>query len=53
MVIREELESIGIDQGQLRVKAYADTKPLNGDKLEELDRETYLAKHRRVVIRLY
>jgi len=53
MQIRERLEASGIDPKRMRVEAYADTKPLVIDGAANLDRQTYLAKQRRVVIRLY
>jgi chemotaxis protein MotB len=53
MAIRERLEGIGIDPKRLRVEAYADTRPLAGLAAGGADKETFLARHRRVVIRLY
>jgi chemotaxis protein MotB len=53
MKIREKLELIGIDGKRVRVEAYADNKPLKEEMRLNLDRETFFAKHRRVVIRLY
>lgn len=53
MTIRERLERLGFDPRKIRVEAYADTKPLATELGRNLDREAFLAKHRRVVIRLY
>ena len=53
MEIRSRLESTGIDYHKLRVEAYADTKPLDQKDKAKVDRETLLAQHRRVVIRLF
>ena len=53
MRIREKLEAIGVERRRMRVEAYGDTKPLAEKLTRSLDRETLLAKHRRVVIRLF
>jgi chemotaxis protein MotB len=53
MRIRERLAQAGIDQRKIRIEAYADNKPLPKEQRENLNRETLLAKHRRVVIRLF
>jgi chemotaxis protein MotB len=53
LVVRERLEAVGIPRNKARVEAYADTKPLAAKAIEGLDRDTVLAKHRRVVVRLY
>lgn len=53
MRIRERLEQIGVNPKKLRVEAYADNKPLKLEAGANLDREAFLAKHRRVVIRIF
>jgi chemotaxis protein MotB len=53
MRIRERLEVEGFDGRQIRVEAYANNKPLPAELGANLDREAFLAKHRRVVIRLH
>jgi len=51
--IRQRLDQLGIDKKRIRVEAYADNKPLPQKERDQLDRETQLARHRRVVIRLF
>jgi chemotaxis protein MotB len=51
--VRNRLESSGISSRKIRVEAYADTRPLSADALKGLTRDEVLAKHRRVVIRIY
>ena len=53
MQIRERLETIGVDPKKIRVEAYADKKALKLETGANLDRAAFLAKHRRVVIRLF
>lgn len=53
IVVRERLENVGIPRSHVRVEGYADTKPLPGKQLEGLSVEQRLAKHRRVVVRIY
>jgi chemotaxis protein MotB len=53
MQIRERLETIGVDPKKIRVEAYADKKGLKLETGANLDRAAFLAKHRRVVIRLF
>jgi chemotaxis protein MotB len=53
MQLRERLESTGIDRHRLKVEAYSDTKTLDPKATEGLSRDQFLAKHRRVVVRLY
>lgn len=53
MRIRERLETSGVSGKKIRVEAYADNKPLKMEAGVTLDREAFLAKHRRVVIRLF
>ncbi len=51
--VRQYLESVGIPKNNMRVEAYADTRPLSADQLKGLVYDQVLAKHRRVIIRLY
>ncbi|MGE0173748.1 MAG: flagellar motor protein MotB [Oligoflexales bacterium] len=53
MSIRERLEAVGVDARKIRVEAYANNKPLEIKDKENLDREAFLARQRRVVIRLF
>lgn len=53
MQVREHLEQVGIEKNRLRVEAYGETKALPAETLQGLTREQVLAKHRRVVVRLY
>ena len=53
MQVRERLEQVGIEKNRIRVEAYGDTKALPPEGLKGLTREQVLAKHRRVVVRLY
>ena len=52
--IRQRLEATGIDPKRMRIEAYAENKPLEQGQLPlDADRQTLLAKQRRVVIRLF
>jgi chemotaxis protein MotB len=51
--VRTRLEEVGIEQGRIRVEGYADTVPLPEVDLEGLTEEERLARHRRVVVRIY
>ncbi len=53
IIVRQRLEDVGIARATIRVEGYADTKPLPPDQLEGLSLEERLAKHRRVVVRIY
>jgi chemotaxis protein MotB len=53
IVVRQRLEDVGIDRGRIRVEGYADTKPLPETVLAGLGEEQRLARHRRVVVRIY
>lgn len=53
IVVRQRLEDVGIDRARIRVEGYADTKPLPEVVLAGLDDEQRLARHRRVVVRIY
>ncbi|MEL6545229.1 MAG: flagellar motor protein MotB [Myxococcota bacterium] len=51
--VRDRLETAGIQRERIRIEGYADTKPLAPEKLEGLSDEEILARHRRVVVRIY
>jgi len=51
--VRARLETVGIDRGRIRVEGYADTKGLEEKKLQGLSEDERLARHRRVVVRVY
>ncbi len=51
--VREQLETIGLPRERIRVEAYADTHLLPAEMLKGLPHDEALARHRRVVIRLY
>jgi chemotaxis protein MotB len=51
--VRSRLESVGVDPKRVRVEGYADTRPLPETELTGLDPEAQLARHRRVVVRIY
>lgn len=51
--VRGTLETIGVAQERIRVEGYADTVPLPEEDLADLDEAEQLARHRRVVVRLY
>lgn len=53
MEVRERLESMGVPRTRIRVEAYADTRPLPAEDVKGLSAEDALARHRRVVVRLY
>jgi chemotaxis protein MotB len=53
IVVRARLEGVGIDRRRIRVEAYADTKPIPETALLGLDPEERLARHRRVIVRVY
>lgn len=53
IVVRQRLEDVGIARERIRVEGYADTKPLPEPQLAGLDGEQRLARHRRVVVRIY
>ncbi len=53
MSIRERIEKIGVNPSSIRIEAYGKYKPLEDEKRGALDRETWLAKNRRVVVRLF
>jgi chemotaxis protein MotB len=51
--VRDLLENVGLPKQKIRVEAYADTKPLATQQLTGLNHQQILAKHRRVIIRLF
>lgn len=51
--VRGRLEGVGVEAGRIRVEGYADTVPLPASELEGLDEAERLARHRRVVVRIY
>lgn len=51
--VRSRLEIVGIDKERVRVEGYADTVPLPPEDLEGLSIDELLARHRRVVVRIY
>lgn len=53
IVVRQRLEEAGINRSRIRVEGYADTKPLSEEQLKGLGLEERLARHRRVVVRIY
>jgi len=53
IVVRQRLEDVGIPRRRVRVEGYADTKPLPEQTLEGLRPDQRLARHRRVVVRIY
>lgn len=53
IVVRQRLEDAGISRSRIRVEGYADTKPLPEEQLTGLSPEERLARHRRVVVRIY
>jgi chemotaxis protein MotB len=53
IVVRQRLEELGIARARLRVEGYADTKPLPEKDLMGLNPDERLARHRRVIVRIY
>ena len=51
--VRGRLEGVGLDQERVRVEGYADTVPLPEEDLTGLSADERLARHRRVVVRIY
>lgn len=51
--VRSRLEVVGVPAKNIRVEGYADTKPLPEEALVGLDEEERLARHRRVIVRVY
>jgi len=51
--VRSRLQLVGIDEERIRVEGYADTVVLPEEDLEGLSLEERLARHRRVIVRIY
>ncbi len=51
--VRSRLEQVGIPKERIRVEGYADTVALPESELAGLSEEERLARHRRVVVRIY
>lgn len=51
--VRTRLEGVGVSPRAIRVEGYADTRPLPEKDLAGLSEEERLARHRRVVLRVY
>ena len=51
--VRSRLEGVGIAEGRIRVEGYADTEPLPEESLVGLSDDERLARHRRVIVRIY
>lgn len=51
--VRGRLETVGVAEGRIRVEGYADTVPLPAEDLEPLAPDQRLARHRRVIVRIY
>ena len=53
IVVRQRLEGSGVPRDRIRVEGYADTRPLPEKELAGLSPADRLARHRRVVVRMY
>ncbi len=51
--VRARLEAVGVDGARVRVEGYAATRPLPEAQLKGLSEDARLARHRRVVVRVY
>ena len=51
--VRERLQQVGVEAKRIRVEGYADTIPLPTASVEGLSDLDRLARHRRVVVRIY
>jgi chemotaxis protein MotB len=51
--VRSRLETAGVDSRRSRVEGYADTIELSEKNIEGLSEDQRLARHRRVVVRIY
>jgi chemotaxis protein MotB len=51
--VRSRLQQVGVEAKRIRVEGYADTIPLPDASLESLSELDRLARHRRVVVRIY
>jgi chemotaxis protein MotB len=53
IVVRQRLEDAGVARSRIRVEGYADTKPMAEQQLAGLGPDERLARHRRVIVRIY
>jgi chemotaxis protein MotB len=53
IVVRQRLEDVGIGRTRIKIEGFADTKPLPEAQLTGLSPEERLARHRRVIVRIY
>jgi chemotaxis protein MotB len=51
--VRSRLEGVGVEGRRIRVEGYADTVPLPEPELAGLTPDERMARHRRVVVRIY
>ena len=51
--VRGRLELVGIESNRIRVEGYADTVPIADEELDGLNEQERLARHRRVIVRVY
>lgn len=51
--VRSRLQQVGVEATRIRVEGYADTVPLPDASVEGLSELDRLARHRRVVVRIY
>ncbi len=51
--VRRRLSGVGVAEENIRVEGYADTVPLPEDDLEGLSEAERLARHRRVIVKIY
>lgn len=51
--VRTRLQVVGIERDRIRVEGYADTVTLPESELEGLTEDEVLARHRRVIVRVY
>jgi len=51
--VRSRLHAVGVDHERVRIEGYADTVKLPEAELQGLTEEERLARHRRVVVRVY
>lgn len=51
--VRARLQDVGVAEERIRVEGYADTVPLPEAQLEGLTEAERLARHRRVIVRIY
>jgi len=51
--VRTRLDLVGVEADRIRVEGYADTVPLPEEDLDGLSEQERLARHRRVIVRVY